>query len=114
MHYNIAYRTPNESYFPNFDLDLCEAIRYASLWLSKDPSLMVKNTLFWVMFEMDLCSVVNQKPWLSLVSLNQYHGIANFKEDFHNIYLQAKKDVESIWYELPYLVTNKDNSLSNI
>lgn len=38
----------------------------------------------------------------------QYHGVANFKVDIHNVYIQAKKDANGIWYEFPYLVTEQD------
>jgi hypothetical protein len=52
--------------------------------------------------------VVSQKPRLSPVLLSQYRGVVNFKADFHNVYIQVKKDAEGIWYEFPYLVTEQD------
>lgn len=57
---------------------------------------------------MDLRTMAIQKPWLSPVLFSQYHKVVNFKEYFHNLRIKAKKDVEGIWYEFPYLVTKKD------
>jgi len=47
------------------DPELCEAAKFASLWEMNAPTHVIENKMFWVMFEIELCTVINQKPWLS-------------------------------------------------
>lgn len=45
---------------------------------------------------------------MSPVLFEQYKEIANFKANFHHVHICAKKDVEEVWYELPFFVTDDD------
>jgi hypothetical protein len=38
----------------------------------------------------------------------QYHGIANFKETMHTVWIQAYKDPENQWIQLRYCVKEED------
>jgi len=49
--------------------------------------------------------VVNQHPRLSPSLYDQYHNIAEFKAEFHRVYVKARKDLMETWNALPYLVT---------
>lgn len=41
------------------NMELCEATKFSSLWESKDLACIIENNLFWVMFEMELCMMIN-------------------------------------------------------
>jgi len=45
---------------------------------------------------------------LSSTLFVQYAHIANFKVDFHNLHIHAKKDARGIWHKFPYLVVEED------
>lgn len=98
----IAWRAPEE--FPTMDLDICEAMWYASLWASKDPIRAMENKMFSVLFEMELHMVINQWSQLSLALFSQYRDVPKFKANFHNVYICAKKDLMEDWHAMPYLV----------
>jgi len=90
------------------DPDVCEAAKYASLWESKELTQVTKKKLFWVILKMDLRTTMSQKPQLSPVLFQEYHSITDFKAYFHHAYIHAKKYLEEVWYELPYLVSKED------
>lgn len=52
--------------------------------------------------------VVNQYPRFSPSLYRKYCKIADFKADFHKIYVKAIKDLTRTWHLLPYLVTKDD------
>jgi len=54
-----------ESEFPNVDRDVHEAAQYASLWAYKELTQVTEKKMLWVLFEMDLHRVINQRPQLS-------------------------------------------------
>lgn len=65
-----------------------------------------KNSL--EIMEMDMHTVVSQRPRLSPTLFENYRGVAGFKADFHRVYIKARKDLDEIWYPLTYLVTKLD------
>jgi len=89
-----------ESQLPTLDPDICIATRYALMWASKESTCVTKNKLFWVFLEMDLCTMISERPRLSPVLFEQYKEIENFKVNFHHVQTRAKKELEEVWYEL--------------
>lgn len=57
---------------------------------------------------MDLCTVISLKLRLSQILFQEYHSISDFKAYFHQVYIYAKKYLEELLYEIPYLVTEKE------
>jgi len=101
----IAWKEPEYSYFPSIEVDVCQAVRYASLWCTKDPTCAVENKILFLVMVMDLDMVVNQYPRLSSILYKQYCHIAEFKEEFHGAYVKVMKDPTKKWHPLSYLVT---------
>lgn len=58
--------------------------------------------------EMDLQKVINQWPRLSPTLFDELKTYAEFKVDFHNVSICARKDPEGKWHVLPYLVSKTD------
>jgi len=86
--------------------DFLEAVKFASLWATKDIERVCKSKVYWVFMEMSINMAINHKPRLSPTILEQLSRYAEFKADFHCISIQARKDLEHKWYDLPYLVTD--------
>jgi len=42
------------------DPDLCEVAKFASLWVMKEPDRIIETNMFYVLFELELCMVINQ------------------------------------------------------
>lgn len=49
---------------------------------------------------------INRKAWLSPTVYNNLQSFAEFKADFHHIYIRALKDPAKKWNELPYMATD--------
>jgi hypothetical protein len=45
---------------------------------------------------------------ISLETFQEYGQIMNFRASFHNMWLQAKKDLTKEWLQLKYCVTTHD------
>lgn len=52
--------------------------------------------------------VMKQKPRLSRSLLIEYQLIANFKVDFHHVYIYARHDLMKKWKMLSFLVIEDD------
>ncbi len=50
---------------------------------------------------------INQKPWLSPTMFEQLLGYAEFKADFHHVYIWARKDPDPKWFDLHYLAVDE-------
>jgi len=61
----VAWRMSEEIQFPRHDPDLCEAMKFTSLWEVKDPKWVMETKIFFFLFESELRMVINQQPWLS-------------------------------------------------
>lgn len=64
--------------------------------------------MFWVLVEMDLCTVISQRPRLSPTLLEKLEAYVEFKADFHNVTIRTRKDLKKTWYKLSYLVGEVD------
>jgi len=104
----LAWKEPQDLYFPPIEENMCEVMRYASVWYTKETSRAQVNIILFVFYHMDLHMLVNQCPILSPSLYQKYTFVAKFKVDFHRIYLQARKDTMKTWNPLPYLVTEDD------
>jgi len=49
---------------------------------------------------------INRKLWLSPTVYNSLQSFAEFKADFHHVYIRARKGPVKKWNELSYLTTN--------
>jgi len=62
--------------------------------------------MFWVLMEMSINTAINWKPRFLPTDFDQLFGYAEFKVEFHQIFIRARKDLEQKWYDLPYLATD--------
>lgn len=102
------YRMPKDSRFPITDPNLCKAAKFSLLWEMKDPDCVIENKMFWVLFELELCMVINQKPQLFPTLFKEYWCSADFKVDFHHVYIRARHNMMKKWMTFPFLVTEDD------
>ena len=61
----LAGEMLEDSQFPIIDRDLLEAVKYSSLWATKDVTRIRDIKIFWVFMEMNLRMGINRKSWLS-------------------------------------------------
>jgi len=81
----IAWRLPEDSQFPPQDAYLPEATKFTSLCVTKDPERVMETKIFWVLVEIDLCTVISQRPRLSPNLFEKLEAYAKFNANFHNI-----------------------------
>jgi len=74
----------------------------------KDPERIKESKIFWILVEMDLHIVISQWPRLSPTLFEQLRAFTEFKAEFHNVYIWARRDPKQIWHKLPYLVSETD------
>ena len=60
----ISCKEPEDSHFFTVEVDVCEAVKYPSLWFTKDPSWTIEKNMLFVVIVMDLHMLVNQYPRL--------------------------------------------------
>lgn len=89
-------------------MDVYEEMRYASLWFTKEMAHTEENNILFLVMVMDMHMVVNRYPRLSLSLYKIYHHIAEFKVEFHRVYVKVRKDPMETWHPLPYLVMEYD------
>lgn len=95
-----------DNQFPTIARDLPEATKYASLWATKDANQIRDSKIFWVFMEKNIRMGINLKSQLSPTIYNNLQSFAEFKADFHNIFLRARKDLAKKWNELPFIATD--------
>jgi len=78
----VAWRLPKDSQFPPQDVDLPEAVKFALLWVKTDLVRAMEMKMFWVLVEMDLHMVINQRLRLSSTLFEQLEAYAEFKAIF--------------------------------
>ena len=84
------------------------AARYASLWVSQDKaSQQLTNTVF-SFYAMSISYEIVKTPRLSNELFSQYDGVANFRADMHNVFIQARADHKKACWKFPYVVTKDD------
>lgn len=101
----IEWELLEDIQFPSIVPDLKKAMKYASMWVTKDMKCIKDSKIFWILLEMNIFVAINHKPWFSTVFSN-LHIYAEFKEDFHHVSIRAQKDPAQTWYALPYLATD--------
>ena len=104
----IAWRTLDDAQFCTANPDLGEAIKFSSLWASKDPNRAIESNMLWALFEMDLWMVINHKPMLSPSLFKEYQCIFEFKVVFHHVYIHVRHDLTKTWTTLSFLVNEED------
>ena len=55
-------------------------------------------------YAMNISYEILKTPRLSNELFSQYTGVANFKDDMHNVFIQAHADNKYTWWKLPYRV----------
>lgn len=100
----VAWRFLEDSQFPLQNETLPEATKFASLWQKKDAERIIESKVFWVFMEMDIRMAINQRPRLSPILFKQIRAFAEFKVDFHNVWIHSRRDPKKVWHKLPYLV----------
>ena len=59
-------------------------------------------------YAMNLSYEILRTPWLSKELFSQYAGVANFKADMHNVFIQARAHDKHACWNLPYVVNQED------
>ncbi len=102
----VVWELLEDNEFPTVEGDLLEAVRYASLCATKYATRIHKIKVFWVFIEVSIRTWIIRKPHLSPTVHNSLQSVAKFKEDMHNLYIQACKDHPRTWVKLPFIVTD--------
>ena len=55
-------------------------------------------------YAMNISYEILKTPQLSNELFSQYAGVANFKADMHNVFIQARADTKHTYWKLPYVV----------
>ena len=99
----VAWELPEDSKFPSVAPDLPKAVKYTSLWATKDAQQIKDSKIFWILMEMNIRMAINRKLWLLPTMFSNLQGYVAFKVDFHHVPIRARKDLAQKWYDLPYL-----------
>ena len=59
-------------------------------------------------YPMNISYEILKMSRLSNELFSQYAGVANFKADMHNVFIQAHADKKHACWKLPYVVTKED------
>ena len=59
-------------------------------------------------YSMSISYEILKTPQLSNELFSQYDGVANFKADMHNVFIQARTDDKHACWKFPYVVTQED------
>ena len=65
------------------------------------------NTVF-TFYAMSISYEIVKTPRLSNELFSQYDGVAKFRADMHNVFIQARADQKKACWKLPYVVTKED------
>ena len=99
----VEWELPEDSQFPSVAPNQPEAVKYTSLWVTKDPQWVNDRKIFWTLMEMNVHMAINHKPRLSLTNFEKFQEYTEFKVDLHHVPIRAWKDPEHNWHDLPYL-----------
>ena len=105
----VVGELPENSQFPTIDRDLSEAVKYASLWATKDAYRIHDSKIFCVFMEMNLRMGINCKLHLSHNVYNSLQIFVEFKAVLHSIYIRACKDPAKKWTKLPFVAMDDVN-----
>ena len=59
-------------------------------------------------YALNISYEILKTPRLSNELFSQYAGVANFKADMHNVFIQACADDKHACWKFPYVVTHED------
>lgn len=102
----VAWELPKDSQFPSSAPDLPKAVRYASLWATKDAHRIKERKIFCVLMEISIWMGINYKPRLSPIIYASLQSFVEFKADFNHVFIKVQKDPMKTWHNLPYLATD--------
>ena len=68
------------------------AARYASLWVSQDKASQQMMNYVFAFCAMSISYEILQTSRLSNELFSQYDGVATFRADMHNVFIQAHAD----------------------
>ena len=68
------------------------AARYTSLWVSQDKASQQMMNYVFSFYMMSISYEIVKTPRLSNELFSQYDGVANFRADMHNVFIQAHAD----------------------
>ena len=88
----VGWREPTEAQFVDVPLHMPGAARYASLWVSQDKTLQQMMNYVFAFYALNISYEILKTPWLSNEIFYHYTGMANFKANMHNVFIQASVD----------------------
>lgn len=100
----IAWHLPEGSQFPPQEENLPKATKFTSLWSTKDLERIKESKIFWILVEMDLRTIISQRPRLSPTLFEQLRAFTESKSDLHNVSIRVRRNPNHIWHKMPYLV----------
>ena len=104
----VGWKEPIEAQFVAVPPDMPGTARYASLWVSQDKaSQQMTNTVF-TFYAMSISYEIVKTPRLSNELFSQYDGVATFRADMHNVFIQACAYDKHACWKFPYVVTQED------
>lgn len=86
----VASELPEDSQCPLVMPDLLEAVKFASLWATKDPQWIKDNKIFWILMDMSIHMAINCKPRLSPTNFDRLQEYVEFNTDFHHVSICVK------------------------
>lgn len=78
----VAWELPQDTQFPSIVPELLEAMKYASLWATKDVQHIKDNKIFQIFMEINIYMAINHRPQLSPMCLPTYKAMENLKQIF--------------------------------
>lgn len=88
----VAGELPQGSHFPSIEDSLSEAVQYTFPWATKDAVRVSDIKIFLGLHGGDYPDTDLSQPQMSPTIYNNLQGMAEFKADMHNLYIQARKD----------------------
>lgn len=85
----VARELLEDSQFPSIECDFLEAMKYASLWATKDTKRIHETKVFWVLMDASIYMWINRRPSLSPTVHNNLQSFVYFKVDMDNIYIRV-------------------------
>lgn len=97
---------PKGSQFPNIEKNLPEAMKYNSLWDTKDAMMIREIKVLLIFMEASIRTWIARRPWLSLTIYNCLQSVDEFKADMNNLYIRVWKDPNKTWVKISFIATD--------
>lgn len=85
----VAWELPKDSQFPMITPDLAEAVKFASLWVAKDPQQVKDSNISCILMEIIIHMDINCKSQLSPKNFDKLQEYVEFKANFHHVSIRA-------------------------